>query len=326
MGWVVLAVLVIIVIGKSVRIVRQHQRGLVATFGKYTKTHGPGLTFIFPFVQGITLVDMRETVLDVIPQQVITADNALLTVDAIVYYEVTDPFRNLYNVTDFRIAAIKLAQTNLRNVIGDMELDEVLTSREKINAHLRQILDDATDKWGVRISRVELQAIEPPGDIINAMSQQMKAERMKRATILEAEGFRQAEILKAEGERQSRINRSEGDAEAIRKVAEAERYRQLTVAEGEAQAISTVFGAIHQGGPTPDLLAVKYLETLAQVADGQATKIFLPLEATGMLGSIAAIGEAFRSTDSAGSTDSLVDPKPTPASTPPVEPPVQESQ
>lgn len=323
--WIVVAILVIVVISKSVRIVRQHQRGVVATFGKYTKTTTPGLVFIFPFVQGLTLVDMRETVLDVMPQQVITQDNAMVTVDAIVYYEVTDPFRNLYNVTDFRMAAIKLAQTNLRNVIGDMELDEVLTSREKINAQLRRILDDATDKWGVRISRVELQTIEPPADIITAMSQQMKAERMKRANILEAEGFRQAAILKAEGERQSRINLAEGEAEAIRQVADAERYRQIAVAEGEGQAISTVFAAIHEGQPTADLLAIKYLETLTQVADGQATKIFLPLEATGVLGSMAAIGEAFR--DGSGPAASeAVSGRPAPTQSQVSEPPSDATQ
>ncbi len=293
-GWIVLAFLAFVVVGKAVYIVRQHQRGVIVTFGKYTKTAGPGLVFIFPFVQGITMVDMRETVLDVMPQDVITKDNAVVTVDAIVYYEVTDPFRNLFNVVDFRMAAIKLAQTNLRNLIGDMELDELLISREVVNAQLRQILDDATDKWGVRVTRVELQTVDPPADIIAAMSQQMKAERLKRAAILEAEGLRQAAILKAEGERQARINIAEGEAEAIKKVAEAEKFRQLTVAQGEAQAITTVFGAIHTGDPTPDLLAIKYLEALADIADGEATKIFLPLEAMGVLGSMAAIGEAFR--------------------------------
>jgi len=293
-GWIVLAFLAFVVVGKAVYIVRQHQRGVIVTFGKYTKTADPGLVFVFPFVQGITMVDMRETVLDVMPQEVITKDNAVVRVDAIVYYEVTDPFRNLFNVVDFRMAAIKLAQTNLRNLIGDMELDQLLISREMVNAQLRQILDDATDKWGVRVTRVELQTVEPPADIIAAMSQQMKAERLKRAAILEAEGLRQAEILRAEGERQARINVAEGEAEAIKKVAEAEKFRELTVAEGEAQAITTVFGAIHTGDPTPDLLAIKYLEALADIADGEATKIFLPLEAMGVLGSMAAIGEAFR--------------------------------
>ena len=293
-GLVVLGIFALVIISKSVYVIRQYQRGVVATFGKYTRTADPGLTLVFPFVQSIIYVDMRETVLEVSPQTVITSDNAMLTVDAVIYFEVTDPFRNIYNVTDFRLAAIKLAQTNLRNIIGEMQIDEALVSRERINAQLRQIMDDATDKWGVRVTRVELQSIEPPRDITEAMSRQMKAERDKRAAILEAEGVKQSQILHAEGERQSRINRAEGEAEAIRKVAEAEKFRQRTVAEGEAQAIRTVFEAIHAGSPTPDLLAVKYLETLSRVANGKATKIFLPLEAVGMLGAMAAIGDAFK--------------------------------
>lgn len=293
-GVIVLGFLAIIIIGKSVFVIRQYQRGVIEIFGKFSRTADPGLTLVIPFIQRIVFVDMRETVLDVAPQTVITADNATLTVDAVIYFEVTDPFRNIYNVTDFRLAAIKLAQTNLRNIIGEMQIDEALVSRERINAQLRQIMDDATDKWGVRVTRVELQSIEPPRDITEAMSRQMKAERDKRASILEAEGIKQAAILAAEGERQSRINRAEGEAEAIRKVAEAERFRERTVAEGEAQAIQTVFDAIHAGNPTPDLLAVKYLETLSRVANGKATKIFLPLEAVGILGSMAAIGDAFK--------------------------------
>ena len=291
---IILAVLVVIVIAKSVYVIRQYQRGVVATFGKFTRVAEPGLTLVFPFVQSIIYVDMRETVLDVAPQTVITSDNATLTVDAVIYFEVTDPFRNIYNVTDFRLAAIKLAQTNLRNIIGEMQIDEALVSRERINAQLRQIMDDATDKWGVRVTRVELQSIEPPRDITEAMSRQMKAERDKRAAILEAEGIKQSQILAAEGERQSRINRAEGEAEAIRKVAEAEQFREQTVAAGEAQAIRSVFQAIHDGQPTPDLLAIKYLETLSRVANGKATKVFLPLESVGVLGAVAAIGDAFK--------------------------------
>ncbi len=294
--YMVVAFLAILITARSVFIVRQHERGVIETFGKYSRTSDSGLVLVFPFIQNLRRVDMRETVLDVVPQEVITKDNAVVRVDAIVYFEVTDPFRNLYNVEDFRMAAVKLAQTSLRNVVGDMELDEVLTSREIVNAQLRQILDDATDKWGVRVTRVELQTVEPPADITQAMSQQMKAERLKRAAILEAEGTKQAAILKAEGDRQARINVAEGEAESIKKVADAERYRQLTVAEGEGQAIATVYGAIHEGRPTPDLLAIKYLEALEKIADGRASKVFLPVEAMGALGSMAAIGDAFRAT------------------------------
>ena len=300
---ITLAALAFIVIAKSVYIVRQYERGIVETFGRFTRVAEPGLTIIIPFIQRLIRVDMRETVLDVAPQEVITEDNAMVTVDAVVYYEVTDPVKRTYNVTDFRTAAIKLAQTNLRNIIGDMELDEALTSRDVINAQLRQVLDDATDKWGVRVTRVELQAIEPPRDIVEAMSRQMKAERDKRAAILEAEGVRQSAILKAEGEKQARVLQAEGEAEAIRKVADAQKYKEIAVAEGQAQAIKTVFSSIHEGRPTHDLLAYKYLEALQQIANGKATKIFLPLEASSILAGIAAAGVAFKEGTQAAERD-----------------------
>ncbi|MCD6350905.1 MAG: SPFH/Band 7/PHB domain protein [Armatimonadetes bacterium] len=293
---VFLGVLALVVIAKSLYIVRQWERGIVETLGKYTRTAQPGLVVVFPFLQNLRRVDMRETVLDVAPQEVITKDNAMVTVDAVVYYEVTDPVKRTYNVTDFRVAAVKLAQTNLRNIIGDMELDQALTSREVINTELRQVLDDATDRWGVRVTRVELQAIEPPRDIVEAMSRQMKAERDKRAAILEAEGVRQSAILTAEGDKQARVLEAEGEAEAIRKVADAQKYREIAIAEGQAQAIRTVFSGIHEGQPTHDLLAYKYLEALQKIADGKATKIFLPLEASGILSGIAAAGMAFQET------------------------------
>ncbi len=307
--WVILAVLAVILISKSVHIVRQYQRGIIETLGRFTRVAEPGLVIIIPFIQRLIKVDMRETVLDVAPQEVITEDNAMVTVDAVVYYQVTDPVKRTYNVTDFRLAAVKLAQTNLRNIIGDMELDEALTSREIINAKLRQVLDDATDAWGVKITRVELQAIEPPRDIVEAMSRQMKAERDKRATILEAEGVRQAAILKAEGEKQARVLQAEGEAEAIRKVADAEKYRQIAIAEGQAQAIRAVFAGIHEGRPTHDLLAYKYLETLQKMADGKATKIFLPLEATGVLAGIAAAAAAYKEGEQGGAPEAEGGPK-----------------
>jgi len=302
--WVVLGIFAVMIAGQAIFVVKQYERGVVTSFGRYVNTVEPGLRVIFPFVQTLTRVDMRETVMDVTPQEVITEDNAVVTVDAVVYFQVTDPFRRLYNVTDFRLAAMKLAQTNLRNVIGDLELDETLTSRETINTQLRDILDDATDNWGVKVTRVELQRIDPPRDITEAMSRQMKAERNKRASILEADGTKQSEILEAEGRRQSQILDAEGrrqaqildaegQAQAIREVADADKFRELTVAIGEAQAIETVFAAIHNGNPTHDLPAVKYLETLQRMANGKATKIFLPMEATGVLAGIAAIGDAF---------------------------------
>ena len=187
-----------------------------------------------------------------------------------------------------------MAQTNLRNLIGDLALDESLTSRETINNTLRQVLDDATDKWGARVTRVELQRIDPPKDVTEAMHRQMKAERERRAVILEAEGTKTAAILEAEGQKQSQILKAEGQAEAIKRVADADRYQKLTVAQGEGEAIETVFGAIHKGGPTNDLIAIKYLEALQKIADGKATKVFLPLETTGILGSIGGISDLLK--------------------------------
>ena len=223
----------------------------------------------------------------------------------VIYYEPTEPQRLVYNVANFMLAVTKLAQTNLRNLIGDMQLDEALTSREKINTELREILDDATDKWGVRVARVEIQRIEPPADVMHTMHEQMKAERTRRAVVTSAEGERQAAITRAEGDRQAvvlrsegdkqqRILRAEGEAEAIQRVAEAEKFRQETVAEGEAGAILSVYGAIHEGAPDTPLLTIKYLEALRAMADGRATKIVVPTELAGIAGSLTAVADLRR--------------------------------
>jgi regulator of protease activity HflC (stomatin/prohibitin superfamily) len=285
--------LLVIYVALAIKIVQQHEQGLIERFGRYRKTVGPGFHMIVPFIEKMKKVDMREQVVDVPPQEVITKDNVVVTVDAVVYYQATDPVKLKYNISNFVLAATKLAQTNLRNVIGDMDLDEALTSRETINTELRQILDEATDVWGTRVVRVEIQRIDPPVDVTQAMHRQMKAERERRAVVTEAEGEKRSQILRAEGVKQSRILEAEGQAQAIREVADAEQFRLLTVAEGEGQAIERVYGAIHAGDPTPDLIAIKYLEALQGVADGQATKLFLPLETSGILGSLGAIGEIF---------------------------------
>lgn len=287
--FIVLAVVILIVAARGIKTVRPWQKGLIERLGKYQRTADSGLTVIIPFLERMLKVDMREQVVDVPPQGVITKDNVVVEVDAVIYYMVTDPVQVTYNVANYYMAITKLAQTNLRNLIGDLALDESLTSRELINTKLREILDTATDKWGTKVTRVELQRIDPPKDVTEAMHRQMKAERERRAMILEAEGHKQSAILKAEG-----------DAEAIRKVAEADKYKKLTVAKGEAEAIQTVFGAIHDGRPTNDLIAIKYLESLEKIADGKATKVFLPYEATGILGSIAGIGELLKEKLSSG--------------------------
>jgi len=298
------ALLLFAVVLSGVKIIRPFERGLVERLGKYHDTIEPGLRLIVPFIDRMVRVDMRERVVDIPPQEVITSDNVVVSVDAVVYYEATDPQRLVYNVVDFYLAVTKLAQTNLRNVVGDMQLDEALTSRDTINTQLRMILDDATDKWGTKVVRVEIQRIDPPADVMSAMHEQMKAERTRRASVTTAQGDREAAIARAEGAKQSKILEAEGHreaqildaqgrAEATKAEAEAEQFRQTAVAAGQADAIRSVYQAIHDGNPSADVLAVKYLETLVAVANGQATKIFLPLEASAVLGALGPMRDLF---------------------------------
>lgn len=291
----VLIVIVLIIIGfKSVKILRPYEKGVVERLGKYSRTADSGVAILIPFIEKMVKVDLREQVVDVPPQEVITKDNTVVVVDCVIFYEVVDAFNATYNVVNFYQAITKLAQTNLRNIVGDLELDETLTSREMINAELREVLDVATDKWGSKVVRVEIQKIEPPHDIVEAMSKQMKAERMKRASILEAEGYKQSEIKKSEGDKQATILEAEGNAESIKKMAEADKQAAILRAEGEAAAIQKVYAAIHEGNPDDGLIAVKYLESLEKIADGKATKVFLPLESSGVLGSVAGIADLFK--------------------------------
>ncbi|MFC1971142.1 SPFH domain-containing protein [Chloroflexota bacterium] len=226
----ILAVVILITLAKSITVIHQAEKGIVERFGRYKETLDPGLRILVPFMDALRArVDMRETVLDVEPQAVITKDNVGITVDAVVYYYVTDAKAVRYEVANFYVALSKLAQTNLRNLVGDMSLDETLGSRERINSSLRTTLDEATDKWGVKVTRVEVKEILPPTDITESMSKQMKAEREKRATILEAEAYREKQILEAEGDKQNAIL-----------VAEGNRQSAILRAEGEAQAIENV--------------------------------------------------------------------------------------
>ena len=299
-----LFVLLVVYLALAVKIVRPYQRGVIERLGRFHVTAEPGLRLLVPFIDRMVLVDMREHVVDVPPQEVITADNVVVSVDAVVYYEPVDPQRLIYNVENFIMAVTKLAQTNLRNLVGDLQLDQALTSRDSINTSLRTILDDATDSWGVRVKRVEIQRIDPPMDVMNAMHEQMKAERTRRATVTQADGERQAAITRAEGQRQSEILQAEavrqreileaeGRALAVRQLAEAERFRVETEAAGEAAAVRAVYAAIHDGDPTSDLIAIKYLEALAKVADGKATKIFLPADTSTAMGALAGVAELF---------------------------------
>jgi regulator of protease activity HflC (stomatin/prohibitin superfamily) len=288
---IIVGIVFLIVVARALKIVTQFEKGLVERFGRFDRLVDPGLRFIIPFIERLRRVDMREQVVDVPPQEVITKDNVVVTVDAVVYYQATDPVKLKYNVANFILAATKLAQTNLRNIVGELQLDEALTSRDMINTQLRQVLDEATDVWGTRVVRVEIQRIDPPPDITEAMHRQMKAERDRRATVTEAEGQKRGAILKAEGVKEARVLEAQGQAQAIKEVAEAEKFQKLTVAEGEGQAIERVFKAIHTGDPSPDLIAIRYLEALKAVADGKASKVFIPMEMSGILSSLGAIKE-----------------------------------
>ena len=310
---IIIVALLVVYVAAGVRIVRPYQRGVVERLGRYKETTEPGLRLIAPFIETLKKVDMREQVIDVPPQEVITEANVTAPVAAVVYFEPTDPQRLLYNISNFVLAITKLSQTNLRNVIGEMSLDEAFTSRERVNNTLREILDEATDKWGVRVVRVEIQRIDPPADVMHAMHEQMKAERTRRAVVTEAEGSREAAITRAEGEKQSAILsaegrkqkdilNAEGEAQAVRLNAEAEQYRQEIVAAGEANAIQSVFGAIHAAGTDDRVIAIKYLEALQGIANGQATKIFLPTEMGATMGALGGIAELFKS-DGPGGMD-----------------------
>nr|MBN2277799.1 SPFH/Band 7/PHB domain protein [candidate division Zixibacteria bacterium] len=298
----VIVVLAFILGAMSIRIIRPYEKGLVERLGRYQRTLDSGLNLILPFFDTVQKVDMREIVLDVPPQLVITQDNVSVEVDCVIYCQVTDPVRAKYEIYNYIMAASKLAQTNIRNVVGEMDLDQSLSSRDTINAQLRDVLDTATDKWGVKVNRVEIQRIDPPVDITEAMSRQMKAERDKRAAILEAQGSKQAAITRAEGSKESAILEAEGQAEAVRKRADAEKYRQVAVAEGQAEAILNVFKAIHEGKPDQELITLKYLEMLPSLAQGSANKLFLPYEASGIIGALSAMVEGIKNDKKAAST------------------------
>ena len=238
---IVVLVVAVITLAKSVIVIRQAEKGIVERFGKYKETLEPGLKFLVPFMDSlVSRIDMRETVLDIAPQSVITKDNVAVTIDAVIYYFVTDAKAIRYEVANFFAAVSKLAQTNIRNVVGEMSLDESLSSRERINTALTDTLDEATDKWGVKITRVEVKEIEPPRDIADAMSKQMKAEREKRAVILEAEAYKEKQILEAEGDKQNAILTAEGERQREILTAEGRRQAAILEAEGEAQAIENV--------------------------------------------------------------------------------------
>jgi regulator of protease activity HflC (stomatin/prohibitin superfamily) len=268
----------LIVVARTVRIVPQARAGVVERLGRYSRTLTPGLVILVPVVDRVRqMIDLREQVVSFAPQPVITEDNLVLSIDTVIYYQVTDARSATYEIADYIQAIEQLTVTTLRNLIGGMSLEQTLTSRDGINDELRVVLDEATGKWGIRVNRVELKAIDPPRTIQEAMEKQMRADRDKRAAILTAEGVKQSQILTAEGERQSTILRAQGERES-----------QMLRAEGQAKAIETVFKAIHDNDPDPKLLAYQYLQMLPQIAAGEGSTMWMiPSELTQAMGAMA---------------------------------------
>ncbi|WP_370039091.1 SPFH domain-containing protein [Nocardioides sp.] len=267
---------VLTVLAKTIRIVPQARAGIVERFGKYSTTLDPGLNVVVPFIDKVRyVIDMREQVVSFPPQPVITEDNLVVSIDTVIYFQVTDPVAATYEIANYIQAIEQLTMTTLRNIVGGMDLEETLTSRESINGGLRGVLDEATGKWGVRVNRVEIKGIDPPPSIKDSMEKQMRADRDKRAAILTAEGDRQSAILTAEGNKQSAILNAEGERESSILRAQADREAAILRAQGEGQAIQTVFQAIHDGRPDQSLLAYQYLQMMPQIAQGDANKVWI---------------------------------------------------
>ncbi|MDA3026582.1 MAG: SPFH/Band 7/PHB domain protein [Actinomycetota bacterium] len=279
---ILLVVIFAVVLSRSIRIVPQASAGIVERLGRYHRTLGAGLVIIIPFIDRIRpLIDLRERVVSFPPQPVITEDNLVVSIDTVIYFQVTDPKSAIYEIENFIQGIEQLTVTTLRNVVGGLDLESALTSRDSINTALRMVLDEATGKWGVKVNRVEIKAIDPPPSVQESMEKQMRAERDKRAAILTAEGEKQSQILTAEGARQGEILRAEGDARAA-----------ILRAEGEAEAIKKVFGAVNAADANEKVLAYQYLQQLPVIANGTASKIWvIPAELTG---GIEQIMKAFR--------------------------------
>ncbi len=279
-----LAVL-LLMLSRTLVIVKQASTAIVERLGRFQRTLTPGLTILIPFVDRIRQrVDMREQVTSFPPQPVITEDNLVVSIDTVVYFQVTDPKAAIYEISSFLLGIEQLTVTTLRNVIGSMDLEQTLTSRDSINSQLRGVLDEATGKWGIRVNRVELKAIDPPQSVQESMEKQLKAERERRAVILIAEGQKQSAILSAEGEKQSAILTAQGFAEAEVIRAKAQAQAEVLRAEGEAAALEKVYRAIHEANPTAAALAHRYLETLPVIAQGDANKVWvIPSEFTGAM-------------------------------------------
>jgi regulator of protease activity HflC (stomatin/prohibitin superfamily) len=284
---------------RYILIVRQSTAVIVERLGKFNRELKPGLHFLIPILDSVrAVVDLREQAWDYPPQAVITKDNVPTSIDIVLYYYLTDPVKSVYEVRNLNEAILKLTMTSIRNISGSLNLDELLVSRENVNNELTQIVDVATDPWGVKVTRAEIKSVNPPAEILEAMTRQMKAERSKRAAILEAEGFKEAEINKAEGEKRGAILRAEGDRQQRILSAEGEAQALITVANARKQAVIAYFQGIHEGGASQDVLALKYMETLEAISANPANKVFLPYESSALLGSLGTIKELFKDTSS----------------------------
>ena len=314
MEWILifLGVVILYTAASGVQIVEQASVKVVERLGRFHMLAKSGINFIWPFVdsirpilmlgQRLRSIDLREQVVDFPPQPVITRDNVTMLVDTVLYYQITDPKRTIYEIVDLGAAIHQLTVTSLRNVMGELALDETLTSRETVNLKLRNILDEATDKWGVKVNRVELKNIEPPKAIQDAMAKQMKAERERRAVVTEAEGSKKAAVLTAEGERDAAIANAEGEKRSTILEAEGIAEARIKVAQAEAEAINRVRGALPDASPENYLIALKYLDSLEKISSGRATKIFLPFEASGILASIGGIREILKAEETPTTT------------------------
>ncbi len=289
---IVLLIILIILAVLSIKIVRQSEVYIIERLGKFHKIADAGLTIIIPFIDHVrSIVSLKQQTMDVPPQDVITKDNVTITVDTVVFYRILEPAKAVYEIQSLKKGIEYLSITTIRDIVGKMDLDSTFTSRDAINNKLRAILDEATDRWGCKIDRVEIQNITPPPDIRDAMEKQMNAERNKRASILQAEGERQAAILQAQGEKESAILKAEADKESKIRIASGEAEAIRKVAEAKAEEIKLVYGAMMKANPDDKLVQLKSLEALKDVANGDANKIFIPFEATSTLGAIGAAAD-----------------------------------
>lgn len=292
---IILIVIIIIISFKSIKVVNQSEVYIIERLGRYYKTAEAGLTFILPFIDRVSsVVLLKELTMDIPPQGVITRDNVTINIDTVVFYQITDPEKSVYEIANLKKGIEYLAITTIRDIVGKMDLDETFGSRDNINYQLRSILDEATDKWGCKINRVEIKDINPPKDIRDAMEKQMNAERNKRALILEAEAQKQSDITVAEGKKQAAILEAEAESEAKIRRAAGEAKAIKEVAEAKAKEIQLVYDAMKKADPNETLVQLKSLEALKEVANGEANKVFIPFEATSTLSSLGAIKEVMK--------------------------------